>query len=163
MENENTIIALREITELVKEQAIENLVANKSYVSGDLAKSIYTNVDEQNLVGEVGVGEWYGVVVEKGLGRGAGKMPPIAPIKDWIKRRGLTPKPGTTIDGFAIAIAKKIGGTKKKNGTGTNPKARPFLAPAVEQIMQSHGTDLLELAVSEDINETLVIAYEKNS
>ena len=157
MENENTIIALREITELVKEQAIENLVANKSYVSGDLAKSIYTNVDEQNLVGEVGVGEWYGVVVEKGLGRDAGGIPPISPIKDWIKRRGLAPKAGTTIDGFAIAIAKKI--AKR----GTNPKARPFLAPAVEQIMQSHGTDLLELAVSEDINETLVIAYEKNS
>ena len=156
MENQNTIQALQEITERIKDQAIENLINNKSFVSGDLARSIYTEVDNQTLVGTVGVGEWYGITVEEGIGRRAGGIPPIAPIKDWIKRRNIAPKAGTTIDGFAIAIAKKI--AKR----GTNPKPRPFLAPSVEQVMMNFGNEDLEIAVSKDINDTVIVAYEKS-
>ena len=156
MTNENTLQALADITERIKDQAIENLMNNKSFVSGDLARSIYTEVDEQYLVGVVGVGEWYGITVEEGIGRRAGGIPPIAPIKDWIKRRGLAPKAGATIDGFAIAIARKIG------KRGTNPKPRPFLAPSVEQVMRNFGNEDLEIAVSKDINDTFIVAYEKN-
>ena len=155
MNNDNTIQSLEEITERIKDQAIENLMNNKSFVSGDLARSIFTEVDKVNAVGTVGVGEWYGVAVEEGIGRRAGGIPPIAPIKDWIKRRGLAPKAGATIDGFAIAIARKIA----KNGT--NPKARPFLAPSVEQVMRNFGNENLEIAVSKDINDTVIVAYEK--
>jgi hypothetical protein len=156
MTNENTLQALADITERIKDQAIENLMNNKSFVSGDLARSIYTEVDEQTLVGKVIVGDWYGITVEEGIGRRAGGIPPIAPIKDWIKRRGLAPKAGATIDGFAIAIARKIG------KRGTNPKARPFLAPSVEQVMLNFGNKDLEISMGKDIGQTIEVAYKQN-
>lgn len=156
MENTNLIKSLEEITERIKDQTIENLMNNKSFNTGDLARSIVTEVDKQNNVGTVYATEWYAITVEEGIGRRAGGIPPIAPIKDWIRRKGIAPRAGTSVDGFAIAIARKI--AKR----GTNPKARPFMGPAVEQVMANFGNDSLEIAISKDINDTVIVAYEKN-
>jgi hypothetical protein len=41
-------------------------------------------------------------------GRGAGKAPPVDPIKEWIIKKGII-KDASKIDSLAFAIAKRIG------------------------------------------------------
>lgn len=153
MTNENTIQALGEYGDRVREQMVANLKANKSFVTGDLARSITNETFENQLIENIAVNEWYGIVIEEGIGRGPGRIPPIAPIKNWIKRRALKPKPGVSLDQFAWAIATNIG---KK---GTNPKARPFAAPAVKQVKEEFGDKALQTAMGEDIDESIQVAY----
>lgn len=160
MTNQNTIQALEQYGDRIREQMVENLRDNKSYVTGDLAKSITNDVFENELKAVVEVNEWYGIVVEEGIGRGPnknGKLPPIAPIKNWIKRRNLRPKPGVTVDQFAWAVAQNI----RKNGT--NPKARPFAAPAVKQVQEQFGNEAIEDAMALDIENDLTIAFKESA
>lgn len=154
MTNENTISALGEYGDRVREQMVANLKRNKSYVTGDLAKSITNETFQNELIENIAVNEWYGIVIEEGIGRGPGKIPPIAPIKNWIKRRALTPKRGVTVDQFAWAIATNIG------KRGTNPKARPFAAPAVKQVKEEFGDAVLQEAMGKDIDESIQVAYK---
>ena len=157
MNTDKTIQALEQYGDLVREQMVENLRNNGSYHTGTLAKSIVNTVHEAQLTAVIEVNEWYGITVEDGIGRKAGKMPPIAPIKNWIRERGLSPKPGVTVDQFAFAIAKNI--AKR----GTNPKARPFAAPAVQTVKQSQGDQLIETAMGEDITEELDVAFRQSA
>ena len=157
MNTDNTIQALQEYGDLVREQMVENLRNNKSYNTGQLANSIVSDVFENELKAVIEVNEWYGITVEDGIGRKSGKMPPIAPIKNWIRKRSLSPKPGVTVDQFAFAIAKNI--AKK----GTNPKARPFAAPAVQQVKQQFGDRLIEQAMGQDITEDLDVAFKQSA
>lgn len=154
MTNEATISALGEYGDRVREQMVANLKANKSMVTGDLARSITNETFEKQLVENISVNEWYGIVVEEGIGRGPGKIPPIAPIKNWLKRRALRPKAGITLDQFAWAIATNIG---KK---GTNPKARPFAAPAIKKVKEEFGDQALQDAMGIDIDESIQVAYK---
>jgi hypothetical protein len=155
MTNENTIQVLEQYGDRIREQAVENLMNNKSFITGDLARSITNEVFENEMKAVISVNEWYGIVVEEGIGRKAGEIPPIAPIKNWIKRRNLRPKPGVSLDSFAWAIATNIG---KK---GTNPKARPFLAPAVKLVKEQYGDEALLEATGLDINESIITAYKQ--
>lgn len=157
MTNENTIKALWEYGDRIREQMVQNLKDNKSYITGDLAKSITNDVFENELTAVIAVNEWYGITVEKGIGRKTGKIPPIAPIKNWLKRRNLSPKPGVTLDQFAWAVATNIG---KK---GTNPKARPFAAPAIKQVQDQFGEKLINDAVGLDLEENLTIAFKEST
>lgn len=154
MENENTISALGEYGDRVREQMVANLKRNKSYVNGDLAKSITNETFENELTENISVNEWYGIVIEEGIGRGPGKIPPIAPIKNWIKRRALTPKRGVTVDQFAWAIAYNIG------KRGTNPKAKPFAAPAIKKVQEEFGNEALQQAMGQDIDQSIQVAFK---
>lgn len=157
MNTDNTIQALEEYGDLVREQMVENLRNNGSYHTGKLANSIVNTVHANELTAVIEINEWYGIAIEDGIGRKAGKMPPIAPIKNWIRQRGLSPKPGVTVEQFAFAIAKGIA----KNGT--NPKARPFAAPAVQTVKQTQGDQLIENAMGKDITEELDIAFQQSA
>ena len=158
MTNENTTAALEIYGDKIREQMVENLKANKSYITGGLAKSITNEVFQNPPTAVVAVNDWYGIVVEEGIGRGAGKMPPIAPIKNWIKRNpNINPKPGVSVESFAWAIAKNI--SKK----GTNPKAKPFAAPAVKQVQEQFGTQLIEDAMGMDIEIATTIAFKESA
>ena len=156
-DNKNTITALAQFGERVRDQMVENLMNNRSFVNGDLAKSIVAEVFENQNMVVVAVNEWYGITVEEGIGRKAGMMPPIAPIRNWIKRRNLTPKAGKSIDSFAFAIAKNI--AKR----GTNPKARPFAAPAIEQVKNNFGDFAIEEATGKDIELAVGTAFKQSA
>lgn len=157
MTNKNTKDTLIEFGDKIRDQMIENLMNNKSFINGNLAKSIVVEWFERETKVSVEVNEWYGITVEEGIGRKAGKMPPIAPIKNWIKRHpNINPKPGVSLDSFAWAIAKNI--SKK----GTNPKAKPFAAPAVKTVKDNFGDMAIEEAFGKDINDNLMVAF-KNS
>jgi len=103
---------------------------------GQLRSSIRPTYFQNGMTAEVSTNTGYGAFVEFGTGpRGrnsypgpvpkdyvygsGGKMPPLLPIKEWCKRKGLPP-------GIAFVIARQIG----RKGL----KARPFMLPAFEKI-----------------------------
>lgn len=155
--NQNLISVLDEFGKRVRDQMVNNLMDNRSFITGDLAKSIVSEVFENQQMVVVAVNEWYGITVEDGIGRKAGMMPPIAPIRNWIKRRNLRPKAGATIDQFAFAVAKNI--AKR----GTNPKARPFAAPAIQEVKNNFGDFAIEEATGKDIEESVAIAFKQST
>lgn len=155
--NQNLTAVLGEFGQRVVDQMVNNLMDNRSFITGDLAKSITSEVFENQQMVVVAVNEWYGITVEEGIGRKAGMMPPIAPIRNWIKRRNLRPKAGATIDQFAFAIAKNI--AKR----GTNPKARPFAAPAIQEVKNNFGDMAIEEATGKDIEESVAIAFKQSA
>lgn len=59
-------------------------------------------------------------------GRGAGRMPPVADIVDWINRKAISVPMGVTVTSLAYAIAKSI----SKKGV----KPRPFMEALNEQV-----------------------------
>ena len=136
---------------------VENLFNQRSFSTGDLAKSITNTTNPNTLTATIAVNEWYGITVEEGIGRKAGRMPPIAPIENWIRKKNLRPKAGTTVEGFAFAIARNI--AKK----GTNPKAKPFAAPAVEQVKKNFGDEIIELGAGQDIEAATTIMFKAST
>ena len=157
MDTQNTIEALNVYGERIKDQMVENLFNQRSFSTGDLAKSITNTTNPNTLTATIAVNEWYGITVEEGIGRKAGRMPPIAPIENWIRKKNLRPKAGTTVEGFAFAIARNI--AKK----GTNPKAKPFAAPAVEQVKKNFGDEIIELGAGQDIEAATTIMFKAST
>jgi HK97 gp10 family phage protein len=83
--------------------------------TGELRRSIGSDIDERSLIGIVGLdfpGRNYGIYVEKGT---RPHMPPIGALDRWANQRGLNP----------YAVAKSIA----RKGT----KAQPFMKPAYEK------------------------------
>lgn len=157
LKTKNTIAALNEYGERIKDQMVENLFNNKSFNTGTLAKSITSTVDDKSLTATIAVNQWYGITVEDGIGRKAGRMPPIIPIQNWIRKKNLRPKAGATVEQFAWAIAKNI--AKK----GTNPKPKPFAAPAVKQVKENFGDEIIEIGAGEDIEAATTILFKEST
>jgi hypothetical protein len=157
LKTENTIAALEMYGERIKDQMVENLFNNRSFNTGTLAKSITNTVDDKSLTATIAVNEWYGITVEEGIGRKAGRMPPIIPIQNWIRKKNLRPKAGATVEQFAWAIAKNI--AKK----GTNPKPKPFAAPAVKQVKENFGDEIIEIGAGEDIEAATTLMFKAST
>lgn len=148
--------ALEEFGERIKDQMIEQLMENKSFGKGDLARSIkgtVTQPSKDDYLLTISM-LWYGKAVDEGIGRGPGKMPPVQDIQDWIKYKKI-PKPSSfpTTEAFAWAVAKTIA----KNGT--DPKPRPFIMNSIETAKKNFGDELLENAGEEDINKKIQQAF----
>ena len=58
------------------------------------------------------------------FGRRAGKRPPLQPLEDWVKKKGIESDP-KKIKGVAFVVARKIG--------NVGIKKSPFLRPAFER------------------------------
>ena len=98
----------------------ENIIKNGSFDQGTLLRS--GNVIRNKLEKQIVYSVPYAVAVEFGS---APHMPPVDPLIGWVGRKlGKSGKEGKSI---GWAIAKKI----QKEGQ----IARPFLRPALEQIM----------------------------
>ncbi len=113
--------------------------------------------------------EAYGSVVEEGRRAGA-TPPPIAPIEEWIRTKGVkvrrtfinsngqkvsefvkrTPQ---SIKSAAIAISKSIG----ENGI----KEVPFMSRAMQREFDDLPTDLAE-AIVEDMQNTIIDDFKKD-
>lgn len=140
---------LRNVLERYAEAWIKNaeanLMKNDSNASGALQRSMILNdivIDDKKISVTIELEDyWY--YVEHG--RGAGKMPPIEPIVNWIESKPVPPKvEGLTVKQRAFAIARAIG----KNGT----KPRPFFEKATRQTYSQFKEDIAE-AVQMDIME----------
>lgn len=140
---------LRNVLERYAEAWIKNaeanLMKNDSNASGALQRSMVLNdivIDDKRMSVTIELEDyWY--YVEHG--RGAGKMPPIEPIVNWIESKPVPPKvEGLTVRQRAFAIARSIG----ENGT----KPRPFFEKATKQTYSQFKEDIAE-AVHMDIME----------
>jgi phage gpG-like protein len=100
-------------------KAVEALAVEKAPNDrGGLRRSIAHTVDESYFPkhATVGTNLVYGRAIEYGLL--PGKMPPVTPLEDWARRKGLGP-------GLGFVIARNI----MKHGT----KPQPFLEPALNE------------------------------
>jgi len=138
--------ALLRVGEELKIAMAQELRDNGSYNTGALAASIEYSVEqkqfEYNLVRKM---LKYGDYVDKGIGRGAGKQPPVKEIIEWLKFKKIPVPQKLTIDQFAFLIARKIG------KQGTNPRPRPFITPSINRVLQTTGKKILTEAGIDEV------------
>jgi len=138
--------SLEFLEQALTEAMVEELQANGSYDTGDLAKSITYDIRTQGTTYQlVRSMLTYGIFVDQGDGRKGGKMPPVRPLIEWIKEKGIKVPGNLTVESFAFAIAKKI---EKK---GTNPRPRPFIEPAINKVMREKAEQILSEGTATDV------------
>ena len=139
---------------------VNELFEDKAVASGNLARSI----KENNRVVETNEGYdailtmlWYGEVIDQGIGRRAGGIPPIQPIEDWIRRKRIpVPSSFKSPKQFAFAIAGKIA------KEGTQPKANHFIKNGLQVFQNTFEQELTE-AAGIDITDNLTAAFNKSA
>ena len=110
---------LDEITDNVFANSQENIVQKGIVDEGTLLKS--GNITREFLEKTITYGASHSDVIE--FGRLPGTMPPLEPIKAWVRRKGIA-RDEKSIKRIAWAIIQDI----KKEGQ----IPRPFLSPAIE-------------------------------
>lgn len=110
--------------------------------NGDLANSFEASSDEDGMTISF---YRYGEVIDNGRRRGS--FPPIKPIKEWIKDRGLKLKAGQTHEQQAFAIATSI----KKRGI----RPRPFIQPALEDVAKNIIAPEIEIEMAKGIEKDI--------
>lgn len=86
-------------------------------------------------------------------GRGAGKMPPVEPLIDWVRKKGIVTEE-KEIKGTAWAIAKSIA----KNGTKNYvPNAPNAIEEAIEAEFDNYATRMAGFFSDEINNKVLEI------
>jgi len=133
--------ALLRVGEELKKAMTAELKSNGSYGTGQLASSIKYEVRQQNYEYDlVRTMLKYGEYVDKGIGRGPGRMPPVREIMEWIQLKRIPVPASMTIESFAFVIARKIG------REGTDPRPKPFITPSINRVLQTTGKELLSEA-----------------
>ncbi|UXQ88757.1 hypothetical protein [Tenacibaculum phage Larrie] len=84
-------------------------------------------------------------------GRGAGKMPPIEPLVDWVKRKGIVSE-DSQARGTAFAIAKSI---SKKGTLNHVPNAPNAIEEAMENALDSYTINISGY-FSDEINNAVL-------
>lgn len=117
--------------------------------SGQLSKSFrIKQADEGGLIVEF---DFYGQIVDNGRKRGS--FPPVQPIIDWMRERGIKPAKGQTIRQTAFAIATSI----KRRGIAP----RPFLQMTLNEFVEKELAPALEPAVAEDIEDNIQDIFDE--
>lgn len=148
--------------EKIADAMINNLYENKSVATGKLGKSIknnnYVKLTDEGYTAVLTM-LWYGETVDEGIGRGpnpGGKIPPIKPIEEWIKRKRIpVPAAFKSPKQFAFAIAGKI----RKEGDRNSKRKYPFIQNSITQVKTQFGDALIEKAAGEQITEQLTLAF----
>jgi hypothetical protein len=159
MNTENTDIALKKFGQRIIDEMQNQLFENNSVNTGDLARSITSNIikkeDKETL--QVSL-LWYGQLLEDGgPARKAGRMPPVAPIEGWIRRKKIpVPSSFKSPKSFAFAIAKNIG----KNGAKKYSK-EPFIMESINNAAANFGNQAITEGVEADLIENINVVFEK--
>jgi len=160
METENTDIALQKFGQRIVEEMQNQLFENNSVNTGDLARSITSNIVNNNDVETLQVSLlWYGELLEDGgPGRRAGRMPPIAPIEGWIRRKKIpVPSKFKSPKSFAFAIANSI----KKKGVKKYSK-KPFIMESITNAAANFGDEAIMAGVEADLIIDINNAFKKS-
>lgn len=111
--------------------------------SGDLARSFrVTDSGEKGI--ELSF-DGYGVIVDEGR-RPSSKMPPVKPIQDWLRDKGIRPRGGETIEQLSFAIAKTI------QRRGYRPQ--PFIQMTLNDFAETLALEI-EQPLADDIEENI--------
>ena len=149
---------------LLVDAMADQILAQGLFATGELARSVtYQPIPVQDgVIGFQILMEDYGIYQNDGFFRPPGKRPPLQPIIDWLQRKQITPKPDPitnktpSIREFAFLIQRKIG------NEGATIKARPFIQPAVDGVVNNFLTPKLEEAGIKDIENSIAVAVSKN-
>lgn len=128
---EDWINSLEASNAMLVDKLQQVLSGNGSVASGRLLKSIREGEVDNN--GFSVVYQSYGQFVDQGRGRG---FPPVKPIQDWIRERGIKPRKGQTVEQLSFAIAKKL--AKR----GYAPK--PFIQPSINSTINMMADSIAE-------------------
>lgn len=139
-----------QIAELIRESIVDSLVAQQPQplATGRLASSIKVEPADDGF--DIFAEDYYQWVEN---GRTRGKFPPIQPIMEWIKAKGLKPRGGTSTEQFAYAIRYNL--TRKAENKPAKSAPRPFL----EEGLANVGDEVLENYVI-NIEEQIDKAFE---
>jgi len=96
--------------------------------------------------------EGYGQIVDDGRNKSA-KMPPVKPIQDWIRARGIRPRMGQSVEQLSFAIAKGI----QKRGY----RPQPFIQPAISEVEQQMAPIFAD-AIADDIELNAQTYFDNN-
>jgi hypothetical protein len=144
------------------DQALQNLgdqivaemqqtLSNKGIsASGNLSRSITaTVIQDKNNVSVLEVSMLsYGEIVDAGRGKsktGGPKQTWRPEIKEWIKQKGISLKPGVTLDQAAFLITRKI------NQRGY--PAKPFIDSSIDKVLANNQDAIAEAAFQLTINK----------
>jgi len=141
--------ALNIVGQQIVNRIPDELRANGSYITGNLAKSYTYEVVQTkngwtlNILDGSGKGTKYnyGDSVDEGLERGPGGMPPPKSIENWIRVKKISVPAGFTVEQFSWVIAKSIA---KKGQRFRRPK--PFIEPAVNYVFQQDDEKIQQAA-----------------
>ena len=142
--------ALDDFGTRVIDEMQNQLFEDNSVVTGDLARSITSNIISTQQGEAIRVSLlWYGILLEEGgPSRRAGRMPPVRPIEGWIKRKKIpVPAAFKSPENFAWAIAKSIA---KKGPKFPYPK-KAFIEESINNAAANFGNEAIMQAVENDI------------
>ena len=146
---ENLDKALLAFGDRIIDEMQNQLFENNSVNTGDLARSITKQIVNNNEQETLQVSLlWYGELLEDGgPARRAGRMPPIAPIEGWIRRKKIpVPSKFKSPKSFAFAIAKSI----EKKGAKKYSK-KPFIMESIENAAANFGNEAIAAGVEADL------------
>ena len=113
-------------------QKLVGILSTKSpKASGRLANSFQIG-DVDGTKGYSIIFDEYGEIVDSGR-RPSQKMPPIKPILDWVREKGIKGTSRQSQESIAFAIAKTI----QKKGYRPQPFIQPSLNQAAEMLAQN--------------------------
>ena len=146
---ENLDKALLAFGDRIIDEMQNQLFENNSVNTGDLARSITKQIVNNNEQETLQVSLlWYGELLEDGgPARRAGRMPPIAPIEGWIRRKKIpVPSKFKSPKSFAFAIAKSI----EKKGAKKYSK-KPFIMESINNAAANFGNEAIAAGVEADL------------
>jgi len=133
---------LQRIGDQIVAEMRNTLARNKSNASGTLSDSIQaTALPPQDNVYTLDIAmEDYGPIVDGGRGQsrtGGKKQTWRRSIESWINRKGISLKPGVTLEQAAFLITRKI------NEKGY--KAKPFIQPSINSVLNKNQQPLTDV------------------
>jgi hypothetical protein len=138
--------ALQQVGNQIVKQMQANLQRNGSNAGGTLSKSIESTVVEGQVGPKLQISMLpYGADVNEGRRpskskSGTGFAPKIG---QWIREKGITPRNGISKEQLEFLIYRKI----NKKGY----KAKPFIQPAVNTVINQDLTGIFGAAVAKEI------------
>ena len=128
-------LEISDVATLAAQEMVDKLYSNNSVVTGNLVRSIKVQPvkDEQgNITYPISLKQ-YGIYVDDGAERGAGGMPPVKAIADWIRLKRISVPSAMTPTQFAWAVAKSI---EKRGQRFKKPK--PFIDVSLQTAMNQN-------------------------
>ena len=154
----NIQLVVEQAATLLVEAMKDGSISQDLFATGKLAQSITSQTEfKDGVFGFQILMEDYGLYQDAGFFRPPGKRPPLEPIISWLQRKRITPPEGMSVRTFAFLIQRKIG------KQGAYVKARPFIQPAVNSVVNNFLVPKLEEAGVKDIEESIAISIGKNN
>jgi len=148
-------LEISDVAILAAQEMVDRLYSNNSVVTGNLARSIRVQPEKDAngvITAPISLKQ-YGIYVDNGAERRAGKMPPVTAIADWIRLKRISVPAAMTPSQFAWAVAKSIA---KKGQRFKKPK--PFIDVSLQAAVNQNLQNIAD-AVAQDVANNIETNY----